>query len=193
MLHHHLDRPAHGAAGHAAIIQHLDVATGDDLTQPAVLRVADLDKVRVEQEDVGAVEGGALGLAHELHDDAAADVAVLVDVDGAFFVAEHEFRVREPEHAERVLAGEPLRDGGDVLLLEFGHGPGLLLVESEDLEAFGGADGKGRMEEVDPVAVCGNIELVVVSEKLRGAALEHSGFLLRGLLVDRFQNLEGGG
>ena len=190
MLHDHLHRPTHRATRHTAIIQHLDISPRNDLAEPAVLRVADLDKVRVEEQDVGSVEGGALGLADELHDDAAADVAVLVDVDGALLVAEDKVRVGEAEHAERVLALQALGDGGDVLLLEVRHGPGLLLVEGEDLEALGGADGEGGVEEVDAVAVGRDVELVVLAEELGRAALEHARLLLRRLLVHGLEHLE---
>ena len=191
MLHDHLHRPAHRATRHAPIIQHLHLPPRDDLAQTAVLCVADLHKVGIEEEDVGPVEGGGLGFAHEFHDDAPADVAVLVDVDGAFFVAEDELGVGESEHAKRVLSLEALCDGGNVLLFEFGDGPWLLLIQGEDFKAFGRANREGGMEEVDPIAICRNVELVVVPEELGCATLEHPRLLLRSFLVNRLQHFEG--
>lgn len=97
MHHHHLHRPPHPT--HNArrtiptrpappIIQALDLPPGNNLLQPAILRIADLHKIRIEENKVSAVERNSLRSADELHDDRAGDLAVLVDVDGAVGVAE---------------------------------------------------------------------------------------------------------
>lgn len=93
VLQAHFDSAMMTRGARQAVVETLDVSAGDDLSEAAVLRVADLDEVGIEQQDVGAEHGGALGLADKLHDDGAADVTILVDVDGALFVAEQEFLV----------------------------------------------------------------------------------------------------
>src|SRR5690242_13825218 len=105
VLQAHLNRPMMARSARQPIIKTLDVSPRNDLSQAAILRVPDLDEIGVEQQHVGAEHGGALSLADKLHDDRAADVAVLVDVHGALFVAEQELLVREAEHAQGILVG----------------------------------------------------------------------------------------
>ena len=153
-----------------SVVQTLDVPAGDDLAQTAVLRVAHLDEVAVEEQDVRPVDGGGLGPADELHDDAARDLAVLVDVDGALLVREQEFALAESEHAERLELVDPGGDGADGRGLGVGDGKGELLVEREDFDAAGGGDGERGVEEVECVSVGGNVEVVEVAEELGCAA-----------------------
>lgn len=74
-------------------------------------------------------------------------------------------------------------------LFEVGDGPGLLLVEGEDFEAFGGGDGEGGVEEVDAVAFSGDVELIVFAEKLGAALFPYARFLFRRFLIDGLENL----
>lgn len=153
-----------------AVIQTLDVASGNDLAQSAVLRVSDLDEIAVEKQDVRAVDGGGLGFADKLHDDAARDVAVLVDVDGALLVGEKEFAVAEPEHAEWFEFLDACGDGADVRGFGVGDGERELLVEGEDFDAAGSGDGEGGVEQIECIGIGRDVEIVKVAEKLGGAA-----------------------
>lgn len=83
----------------ASVVEADDVSARDDLAQPSVDCVSYLDKVLVEEDEVFAEEAGGAGVADEFHHDAAADVAVLVDVDGALFVRDDELGFAEAEHA----------------------------------------------------------------------------------------------
>lgn len=139
--------------GHqAAVVEADDVAAGDHLPKPAVEGVADLDKVLVEEDEEFPVETGRVGASHELHDHAARDVAVLVDVDGALAVRDQELAVAEAEHAQRPQIPDPVGDSVQ-MRLRFGrvgeqvrHGPRLFLVQSQDFDAALGRDGERGME-----------------------------------------------
>ena len=129
MRHRHLQRPPrHRARALHPIIQTPDILPRDDLSQAAVLRIPHLDEVGVEEDQVRAVHGGRLGLADELEDDAARDLAVLVDVHAAVLVAEEELGVGEAEHAERPRVSETLGYGRDVGLVGIGDAHRDLLV-----------------------------------------------------------------
>jgi hypothetical protein len=153
-----------------AVIKTLDVPTRNDLPQPAVLRVPHLDEIAIEQQDIGPIDGSGLGLADKLHDDAARDVAVLVDVDGALLVGEEELAVAEPEHAEGFELLDAGGDGADVRGFGVGDGEGELLVEGEDFDAAGGGDGEGGVEEVEGVGVGRDVEVVEIAEEFGRAA-----------------------
>lgn len=176
-----------------SIVQGLDFAPSDNLLQAPIMRIADLDEVSVEEDEIRAMQSSRLRRADEIHDDAAADVAVFVDVHGAVGVHEEELLVREAEHGQRFLVFDVRGDVLDVLGAELGHGPGLLLVEGEDFEAAGGGDGEGRVEEVDACAFGRDVEVVVFAEELGGAALEDAALFLAGFLVDGFEDFEDGG
>lgn len=181
------------AGARQAIVETLDVPAGNDLSQAAILRVSDFHEIRIEEQHVRAIHGRALRLADKLHDNAATDVAVLVNVDGALFVAEQELLVAEAEHTERVLVREAGSDGGHVLLFEVWHAPGLFLVESHDFEALCCGDGERAVEQVDCVAVGGDVELVVFAEELGAAGLPDAGLLFCRFLVDGLEDFEGRG
>ena len=53
--------------------------------------------------------------------------------------------------------------------VEVGDGEGEFLVEGEDLEALGGGDGEGAVEEVDSVGVAPDVEVVKFAEESGGA------------------------
>ena len=91
---------------------------------------------------------------------------MLVDVDGALVVHEQELLVAEPEHAERLLGCQPLRDDLDVRRLQVRDRDGLLLVQGQDLEAAGGADGERGVEHVERRALGRDVELVEVAEEV---------------------------
>ena len=93
--------------------------------------------------------------------------------------------------------------GVDGVGAQVGHGPGLFLVQGEDLDAARGGDGEGRVEEIDAVALGRDVELVVFAEELglpavaggRGAAAEgaeaEAGSVGGGFLEDGLEHLEG--
>jgi len=93
MRHGNFNSPSAGATTALGIINAPAVPTGNDLAQAAIVGVPDFDKVVVEDEDIRAVDGDGLGLADKFHDYTAGDVAVFVDVDGAFFIAKQEFDI----------------------------------------------------------------------------------------------------
>jgi hypothetical protein len=189
MLQRDLDGTHARRATRLHIIEQLDFVSGNDLPQATVLRIANLDKVLVEEQDVGAVKRRAAGLADKLHDDGAGDVAVLVDVDSTFLVTQQKFLVAESEHAQRVLPRQARGNGRDMGLLEIGDRPSLLLVQGENLEAFGGADSQRGMEEIDAIAFGSNVEIVVVAEEVCSTRSEETRLLLSRFLVDRFKHL----
>lgn len=124
----------------AAVIETDDIATGNDLPQATVHGVADLDKVLVKEDEEFAIQACCVGAAHELHDHAARDVAVLVDVDGALTVRDQKLAVAEAEHAQRTEIFDSVGDAGQVHL-RFGRvgsqvrdGPWLFLVEGQDFD-----------------------------------------------------------
>ena len=84
MRHGNFNTPGPGAATALGIVNASTVPAGNDLAQTTIVSVPDFNKVVVEDEDVGAVDGDGLGFADEFHDYAARDVAMFVDVDGAF-------------------------------------------------------------------------------------------------------------
>ena len=193
VLHSDLDTACGIASGAAnkTVVQAADVAASNDLAQSAILGVADLDEVGVEEQDEAGDHGGRTRPPNELHDHAAADVAVLVDVHGALLVAQQELAVRQPEHAERLLAGKPLRDHLHVRGLEVGDRHRLLLVQRQDLEAALRRHRQARVEHVDPHALGRDVELVEVAEELgltRAQRREARAPLAR-LLEHRLQHL----
>lgn len=97
MHHHHLHRPPHtthnarrtiATRPAAPIVQALNLPSSNNLLQAAILRIANLHKIRVKEDEVRSIERNSLRSAHKLHNDRARDLAVLVDVDGAVGVAE---------------------------------------------------------------------------------------------------------
>lgn len=140
------------------------------MAQSAVLRVPYFDEIAVEKQDIGPIDGRSLGLADKLHDDAAGDVTVLVDIDGTLLVGEEEFAVAEPEHAEGFELFDAGGDGIDVRGFGVGDGEGKFFIEGEDFDAAGGGNGEGRVEEVERVGVGGDVEVVKVTEELGCAA-----------------------
>ena len=86
-------------------------------------------------------------------------------------------------------------DGGGMCLRKVRDGPRGFLVEREHLEALGGGDGDGVGEEIDALAVGGDVEVVVVAEEVGLAAEEPARAGGRGgvLLVDGFEDFEDGG
>lgn len=206
MLHRDLDRPLPAPRAPLPIIQQPDIPPGHDLLQPSINRVPHLHEAAalVHQHEVHAPPQHRLPrLAHKLHDDRAADVAELVDVDADLLEAQQELRVREAEHAERALVAQAQRDGGAVRGLEVRDRERDLLVERQDLDAAGGGDGDGRVEEVDGVRVGGDVEVIEVAEEVRGAlahAAEEEARRARGgggvgvaLVVDGLEDFEGRG
>jgi len=193
VLHSDLDA-AGGVTGGAAdqpVVEAANVTAGNDLAQAAILGVADLDEIGVEEQDEAGDHGSRAGAAHELHDHAAADVAVLVDVHGALLVAQQELAVRQPEHAQRLLAAQPLRDHLHVRSLQVRDRHRLLLVERQDLEAALRRHRQARVEHVDAHALGRDVELVEVAEELGLARAQRweARLLLAGLLEHRLQHL----
>lgn len=86
-----------------ARVETADVGAADDLAEPAVLGAAHFDEFATEEEEVGAAEGDLASTTYKLHDDAARDLAMLIDVHGAILVAQEKFKARvvEPKHAQR--------------------------------------------------------------------------------------------
>lgn len=127
MCHSNLHSPPFLAS--STFIKTPHISPTDNLSQPTILGVSDLDKVLIEYEYVGTVHGDGISLAYKLHDDASRDVAVLVDVHGTLLVAEQELDVAEAKHAEWFLARETGRDVFDMGSgTELGDGPRLFLI-----------------------------------------------------------------
>lgn len=205
MLHRDLDRPLPAARAPLPIIQQPDLPPGHDLLQPPIDRVPHLHEAAalIHQHEIHPPPQHRLPrLAHKLHDDRPADIAELVDVDADLLEAQQELRVREAEHAERALVAQAQRDRGAVRGLEVRDRERDLLVERQDLDAAGGGDGDGGVEEVDGVRVGGDVEVVEVAEEVRGA-LAHAAEEARrarggggmgvAFVVDRLQDFEGRG
>lgn len=190
-----------GARQTAPVVEADDIMTWYDLPQASVHGIADFDEVLVEEDEEFPVQTGCVGAADELHDHAAGDVAVFVDVDGAFGVGDEELAVAEAEHAQRSEVFDAVGDRAEVGLClgvglfgaEIGDGPGLFLVDGEDFDATVGGDGEGRVEHVDAVAFSGDVEFVVFAKEfgLGAARVEEAVFVAGGFLKDGFQDLEG--
>lgn len=183
------------AAGGPTVVEATDVAAGDDLTEAAVVGVADLDEIRVEEEEVGTGEGGGAGAADEFHDDAARDVAVLVDVDGALVVGEEELGFREAEHAERPLVLDARRDGGHVRGRRVGgDGEGEFFVQRQHFDAPRRRHRQRRVKQVQAEGVGRDVEVVEVAEEFgRAASGEGRGearAAFGGLLIHGFEDLK---
>lgn len=193
MLHRNLHPPP-GIARRAPdepIIETLDIASRNNLSQAAILRIPHLDEILIEQEDKAADHGRRARAPDKLHDDAPRDVTVLVDVHGALLVHEQELRLAEPEHAERLLALQPLGNHLHVARFQIRDADGLLLIQGEDLEAALGGDGEAGVEDIDAHALGGNVKLVEVPEELGLAAanLREAALLLRRLLEHGLEDL----
>lgn len=204
MLHRDLDRALPSPGTPLPIIQQAHLPSTDHLLQPSTNRIAHLHEAAplVHEHEVHAPPQHRLArLAHELHDNGAADVAELVDVDADLLEAEQELGVREAEHAEGALVAQAERDGGAVGGLEVGDRERDLLVEGEDLDAARGGDGDGGVEEVDGVRVGGDVEVVEVAEEVGGALAqaEEAGRARGGggvgvaFVVDGLEHFEGRG
>lgn len=168
MLHRDLDAPLPAPRTHP-LIQQPHVPATHDLPQPAVDRVAHLDEAAalVHEHQVRLPpQRGLLGLAHELHDDGAADVAVLVDVNPHLLEHEQELVVAEAEHAEGPLARDAVLDAGALRRAQVRDREGDLLVERHDLEAARRGNGEAVLEEVDVVRFARDVELIEVAEEL---------------------------
>lgn len=167
-------RSRHGAA----VVQTDDIATRDDLPQTPVHGVAHLDKVFVEKDQKSSVQACRVSTADKLHDHAARDVPVLVDVHGAFAVRNQELALAQSEHPQRSQIFDPVRNARQVRLrfrcfgAQVRHRPRLLLVEGQNFDSTLRRNGERCVEQVDVVTFCGNIELVIFTEEL-GLATTH--------------------
>lgn len=177
MLHTDLDIPLHAAArARRPIIQQADFPPRNNLLQPPVDRVAHLHEASplVHQDEIHAAPEHRLpGLADELHNDRAGDVAELVDVDTDLFETEQELGVAEAEHAQGPLIAQPHRDAGAIRGLEVRDAEGHLLVQGHDLDALCRRDRDAGVEEVDGVSLGRDVEVVEIAEEL-GDALAHA-------------------
>lgn len=167
----------------ASIIKTDDIMAGDNLSQPAVHRIAHLDEVVIEQDQEFAIQAGSMRTANKLHHHTARDIAVLVDIHRAFLVRNQKLAVAETEHVQRPEVFDALGNAveGIVCVWGFGvkvrHGPGLLLVQGEDFDTALGGDGQRGVEHADAVAFGGDVELVVFAEELclGAAGLDETG------------------
>lgn len=190
-----------GARQTAPVVETGDVMARDDLAEASIHGIAHLDEVLVEEDEEFPVQTGCVGAADELHDHAARNITVFVDVDGALGVGDEELAITEAEHAQRSEVFDAVGDGAEIGLClgvglfgaEIGNGPGLFLVDGEDFNAAVGGDGEGRVEHVDIVAFGGDVEFVVFAEEfgLGAARVEEAVFVAGRFLEDGFQDLEG--
>lgn len=178
----------------ASIIETLDLPAGDNLLQASVLRVTDLDEVVVKEHEVRSRQSSRLRSSDELHDDATADLAMLVDIDGAIGVAEEELGLAEAQHAQRALVFDVADNVLHALTLYFRYALGHFAFKRQDLKASRGTNGEGAGEEVDSCTFRGDVELVEFAEEFGGAAFEVACALaFRGLLVNWLEDFEGRG
>lgn len=110
-------------------------------------------------------------LADKFHDDAPRYITVLVHVYGTLAVRDDELAVAESEHTQGPQVLDTVANAGEVGLClrvfrsQERHRPWLFLVQSHDLNASLRRDGQRTVEQVDVVALCRDIELVIIAEK----------------------------
>lgn len=163
-----LQRPS--TEGVDTVIQAPNVFAGNNLSEPPILRVPDLDEVAVEENKVRAVQSAGLSLAHELHDDGARDVPVLIHVDRAFLIAEKEFGVGETEHPQWFLILYPRCDGSDRGVFKIRNAHGQFLVQRHQFKPLCGRNGNVGVEEVNAKTFRWDVEFVEFTEEFCGAA-----------------------
>src|SRR6266536_1086501 len=176
-----------------AIIETSNISASNHLSQAPIFGISDFYEIAVEEDEIGTVHGGCLGLAHEFHDDRAGYLAVLVNVHGTFLIAEEKFGVRETEHAQRLLVRQSRRNVRYGRIFGVGYAHWNFLVERHEFEAFEGGDGDVSMEEIYCEAFGWDIKLVEFAEEFCDAPkflAEETGLFLRRLLEDRFEDFE---
>ena len=161
----YLTRRCPGPKRIGSIIQTPDISPGDDLSQPPILRISHLDEIAVEENKIRAVHSCSLSFADELHDDGTGHFAVFINVDTAFFVAEKELRIGEPEHTEWFLALETIGDVAYLWVLSVGDTHWDFLIQSHKLETSEGGDGNISVEEIYGEAFGWDVELVEFTEE----------------------------
>lgn len=106
----------------AAVIKANNTVAGNDLTETAIHSIADLHEIVVEEDEEFAIQAGRMCVAHELHNYAAGDVAVFINVNGALCVDDEELAVAETEHAQWSELSDALGDAREVGLGFWGLG-----------------------------------------------------------------------
>lgn len=182
------------------VVDDSDITTSDDLAQSAGVRITDFDIVVIEEQQVLAIHDRALCLllfARVLHDQRAAEIAVLIDIHSAVLICQDKLVLVQSEHAKWSLITNAAGDVCNARIFEDGNGHGLLLVQRQHLDSLGRIDGDVCLEDAERITFDREEELVKVAEGVctaRGglASTKETRFLLSSLVVERFKNLEGG-
>lgn len=98
------------------IIKQFDIPPGNDLFQPPIGRVTDLNKVIVEQNEKLTIKTGRAGASHEFHHHPSTDIPVPVDVDCTLVVADEELGLAKAEHAEGFEVRDAAVDASQISL-----------------------------------------------------------------------------
>lgn len=193
MLHRNLDLPSHVArrTANQPIIKTLDVPARNNLSQSPILRIPHLHKILIEQQHEPAHHRRRPSMPYKLHNHAPRDIPMLVHIHRALLINEQELRFAEAEHPQGLLALQPLRNHLHMGRLQIGDTDGLFLIEREDLKPPLRADGKTRVEDINPHALGRDVELIKVPKELRFAAPNgrEARLLFRRLLEHGLENL----